>query len=128
MSTEFLRTFVALNDPDSLGLDVHRIGLHSLQATAAMAMYLSHVPVFTIMLVGCWRALPFSATFASKSTYLSMASPLACLPSTSSQRGDSARAIPDQTEERTLDALVGQAIPYMGSNVAGPIAFDIWRA
>ena len=133
MCLEFLRNFVALNNPDSLGLGVQRIGLHSLRATAAMAMYLAHVPVFTIMLVGRWRSLAF-LSYIRKQVDQFTDGVSACMltvdhfRTVSSQRGTSASAIPNQTEERTLDALAGQAIPQMGSNVTGPIAFDTWRA
>jgi hypothetical protein len=40
--------------PDSLGFTAKEIRLHSARSGAAMAMYLAHVPVFTIMLLGRW--------------------------------------------------------------------------
>jgi len=44
---------------DSLGLTAKKIGLHSARSGAAMAMYLAHVPVFTIMLLGHWSSDAF---------------------------------------------------------------------
>ena len=45
--------------PDILGFHHKQIGLHSAQSGAAMAMYLSAVPVFTIMLLGRWSSDAF---------------------------------------------------------------------
>jgi hypothetical protein len=38
---------------DNLGFKVSEMGTHSIRSGAAMAMYLTDVPVFTIMLIGC---------------------------------------------------------------------------
>jgi hypothetical protein len=43
----------------SLGFTAKEIGLHSARSGAAMAMYLAHVPVFTIMLLGRWSSDAF---------------------------------------------------------------------
>lgn len=45
--------------PDILGFTAEQIGLHSARSGAAMAMYLSGVPVFTIMLLGRWASDAF---------------------------------------------------------------------
>jgi hypothetical protein len=45
--------------PDKLGYTADQIGLHSARSGAAMAMYLSGVPVFTIMLLGRWSSDAF---------------------------------------------------------------------
>ncbi len=45
--------------PDELGFTPNEIGLHSARSGAAMAMYLSGVPVFTIMLLGRWSSDAF---------------------------------------------------------------------
>jgi hypothetical protein len=42
-----------------LGFDPNHLGLHSAQSGAAMAMHLAGVPVFTIMLLGCWSSNAF---------------------------------------------------------------------
>jgi hypothetical protein len=44
---------------DILGFDPTDIGLHSARSGAAMAMYLSGVPVYTIMLLGRWSSDAF---------------------------------------------------------------------
>mmetsp|Transcript_44917 Transcript_44917/g.137163 ORF Transcript_44917/g.137163 Transcript_44917/m.137163 type:complete len:126 (-) Transcript_44917:320-697(-) len=44
---------------DVLGFSAKGIGTHSNRSAAAMAMYLANVPVYTIMLVGCWSSDPF---------------------------------------------------------------------
>ena len=44
---------------DILGFSAKDIGLHSAQSGAAMAMYLAHVPVFTIMFLGRWSSDAF---------------------------------------------------------------------
>jgi hypothetical protein len=41
---------------DTLGFSPYEIGLHSARSGAAMAMYLSGVPMFTIMLLGRWSS------------------------------------------------------------------------
>jgi hypothetical protein len=45
--------------PHSLRFTAKEIGLHSARSGAAMAMYLAHVPVFTIMLLGRWSSDAF---------------------------------------------------------------------
>jgi len=54
-----LRLAVTALGPDPLGLTASEIGLHSARSGAAMAMYLAHVPVFTIMLLGRWSSDAF---------------------------------------------------------------------
>jgi hypothetical protein len=49
-----LRMATTAVGPDTLGFTAKEIGLHSARSGAAMAMYLAHIPVFTIMLLGCW--------------------------------------------------------------------------
>jgi hypothetical protein len=44
---------------DSLGFTAKEVGLHSAPSGTAMAMYLAHVPVFTIMLLGRWLSDAF---------------------------------------------------------------------
>ena len=51
-----LRMAAASLGPDELGFTPDEIGLHSARSGAAMAMYLAHVPVFTIMLLGRWSS------------------------------------------------------------------------
>ncbi|GKZ00036.1 hypothetical protein MPSEU_000957000 [Mayamaea pseudoterrestris] len=59
MGREFLRHFIAGQNPSSIGLSVETVGLHSIRATAAMAMYMSGVPLRTIQLQGRWRSEAF---------------------------------------------------------------------
>ena len=54
-----LRGFISSVDFKGLGLNPKRIGLHSLCSLAAMALYLNVVPVYTIMLLGCWSSDAF---------------------------------------------------------------------
>jgi integrase len=130
---EFLRNFVRLHDPKSKGLDIARIGLHSLRATAAMAMYLSNVPVFTIMLIGRWRSLAFLSYIRKQVEQLTTGVSARMLTVDHfhtvnvSRNHTGSNPVGDQTERRTLDALAGNAIPVMGTNVQHPEAFDIWR-
>ena len=42
-----------------LGYSMGNVGTHSIRSGAAMAMYLARVPVFTIMLIGCWSSDAF---------------------------------------------------------------------
>ncbi|MFN9981363.1 MAG: hypothetical protein ACK53Y_15670, partial [bacterium] len=44
---------------DSLGFTAKEVGLHSARSGAAIAMYLAHVPVFTILLLGRWLSDAF---------------------------------------------------------------------
>jgi hypothetical protein len=60
--TELLKRIcqaATLLGPDSLGFTSKEIGLHSARSRADMAMYLAHVPVFTIMLLGRWSSDAF---------------------------------------------------------------------
>lgn len=60
VARELLRTFVRLEvDYDAMGFHWEDIGLHSIRASAAMAMYLNGVPVCTIMLIGRWSSDAF---------------------------------------------------------------------
>jgi hypothetical protein len=54
-----LRIATSAIGPDSLGFTAKEVGLHSARSGAAMAMYLAHVPVFTIMLLGRWSSDAF---------------------------------------------------------------------
>jgi len=54
-----LRLAATAVGPDVLGFTMKEIGLHSARSGAAMAMYLAHVPVFTIMLLGRWSSDAF---------------------------------------------------------------------
>jgi hypothetical protein len=54
-----LRGFISSVHFNGLGLDPKRIGLHTLCSSAAMAMYLNGVPVYTIMLLSCWSSDAF---------------------------------------------------------------------
>jgi hypothetical protein len=54
-----LRLMVTVLGPDSLGYTASEIGLHSARSGAAMAIYLAHVTVFTIMLLGRWSSDAF---------------------------------------------------------------------
>ncbi len=54
-----LRMAAASLGPDELSFTPDQIGLHSDRSGAAMAMYLAGVPVFTIMLLGCWSSDAF---------------------------------------------------------------------
>ena len=54
-----LRGRISSIDFKGLGLDPKHIGLHSLRSLAAMAMYLTGVPAYTIMLLGCWSSDAF---------------------------------------------------------------------
>ena len=54
----FLRDFIDTVD-EAYGLPSKDIGLHSIRASGAMAMYLNGVPVYTIMLLGHWSSDAF---------------------------------------------------------------------
>lgn len=54
-----LRAFVKTQDCAGLGITPDEIGLHSARASAAMAMHLNHIPVYTIMLLGRWSSDAF---------------------------------------------------------------------
>ena len=54
-----LRAFIRSQDYAGLGIHPDDIGLHSIRSSAAMGMYLNHVPVYTIMLLGRWSSDAF---------------------------------------------------------------------
>jgi hypothetical protein len=54
-----LRRAATALGPDVLGFTSSQIGLHSARSGAAMAMYLTGVPAFTIMLLGRWASDAF---------------------------------------------------------------------
>jgi hypothetical protein len=60
IALKLLRTYVGVINYKSLGInDPAEVGLHSIRASAAMAMYLNRVPVYTIMLLGRWASDAF---------------------------------------------------------------------
>jgi hypothetical protein len=54
-----LRQFLRDADSESLNIKPDECGLHSLRSSAAMAMYLNGIPVYTIMLLGRWSSDAF---------------------------------------------------------------------
>jgi len=54
-----LRARVKALGEDRLGFRAPEIGTHSIRSSAAMAMYLAGVPVYTIMLIGRWSSDAF---------------------------------------------------------------------
>jgi hypothetical protein len=60
LALKLLRSYVELIDHRGLGItSPTEVGLHSLRSSAAMAMYLNRVPVYTIMLLGRWSSDAF---------------------------------------------------------------------
>jgi hypothetical protein len=59
MILQRLRAVVSHIGEAELGFKTHEIGTHSIRSGAAMAMYLTGVPVFTIMLLGRWSSDAF---------------------------------------------------------------------
>ena len=55
----YLAQFNSRYSKNGLNLVPKKIGLHSFRAAAAMAMYLSGVPLYIIMLIGRWKSLCF---------------------------------------------------------------------
>jgi integrase len=56
---KLLRHFISTINHTAYGLEPTEIGLHSLRSSAAMAMYLNGIPVYTIMLLGRWSSDAF---------------------------------------------------------------------
>jgi hypothetical protein len=54
-----LRQFLREVDSETLNIKPEECGLHSLRTSAAMAMYLNGIPVYTIMLLGRWSSDAF---------------------------------------------------------------------
>ena len=54
-----IRAVVTCIGKDTLGYSATDVGTHSLRSAAAMAMYLTGVPDFTIMLIGRWSSDAF---------------------------------------------------------------------
>ena len=48
-----------MTDYNTVGLDLNRIGLHSIRASAAMGMHLNGVPFEIIKLIGRWASDAF---------------------------------------------------------------------
>jgi hypothetical protein len=54
-----LRAAATIIGKDYLGFQPNDIGLHSIRNGAAMAVYLSGMPAFTIVLIGHWSSDAF---------------------------------------------------------------------
>jgi hypothetical protein len=59
MMLNSLRVVVIHIGEDNLGFKTSKMGTHSIRSGAPLAMYLANVPVFTIMLIGCWSSKAF---------------------------------------------------------------------
>jgi hypothetical protein len=59
MMLNHVRVVVIHVGEDNLGFKASEMGTHSIRSGVAMAMYLANVPVFTIMLIGCWSSDSF---------------------------------------------------------------------
>ena len=59
IALQLLWSYIRSIDYHSLGITPEEIGLHSCRSSSAMAMYLNHVPVYTIMLLGRWSSDAF---------------------------------------------------------------------
>ena len=56
---DYLRLMVSDIGTAKLGIDINRIGTHSIRTSAAMLLYLAEVRVSTIMLLGRWKSDAF---------------------------------------------------------------------
>jgi hypothetical protein len=54
-----LRDIVGAIGKTRLGIAKEEVGTDSIQSGAAMAMYLSKCPIYTVMLIGCWSSNAF---------------------------------------------------------------------
>ena len=54
-----IRATVDAIGKENLGFDSSDVGCHSIRSGAAMALYLGHVPVLTIMIIGRWKSDAF---------------------------------------------------------------------
>ncbi len=59
MISNLLKDGVVANGETKLGIQRLEVGTHSIRSGAAMAMYLAGLPIFLIMLIGCWSRLAF---------------------------------------------------------------------
>ena len=54
-----IRATVDAIGKENLGFESKDVGCHSIRSGAAMALYLGHVPVLTIMIIGRWKSDAF---------------------------------------------------------------------
>ena len=59
MLLDHIRAAVTFSGEAKLGYSIGDICTHSIWSSAAMAMYLTGVPVFTIMMIGHWSSNAF---------------------------------------------------------------------
>jgi hypothetical protein len=56
---EHIKLIVKQIGPKSLGVDITRVGTHSIRSSCAMLLYLAKIPTATIMLLGRWKSDAF---------------------------------------------------------------------
>lgn len=56
---KILKQLIELTDYEGLGINPKEVGLHSMRSSAAMAMHMNRIPVYTIMLIGRWSSDAF---------------------------------------------------------------------
>ena len=78
MLLDCIRAAVSFLGEAKLGYSQGNVGTHSIRSGAAMAMYLAGVPVFMIMLIGCWSSDAFLQYIHRQVQEFSMGCPLAC--------------------------------------------------
>ena len=54
-----IMAYVKKMGPKKLGMDINRVGAHSLCLSCVMLLYLAEVRTSTIMLLGCWKSDAF---------------------------------------------------------------------
>ncbi len=59
MISNLLKDGVNAIGETKLGIQHSEVGTHSIRSGVTMAMYLAGVPIFLIMLIGCWSSLAF---------------------------------------------------------------------
>jgi hypothetical protein len=117
-----LRAFIKTVDV-SYGLGVLDIGMHSPRSSAAMAMYLNLVPVYTIMLLGRWSSDAFLRYIRKEVTEFS--NDVSRRMITNRVFHHITPAPPD--DPRTHNRLAASANSGMGSRGAPTGVFSVWE-
>jgi hypothetical protein len=123
LAVEHLRDFIK-TVPTDFGLPAKDVGLHSLRSSAAMAMYLNKIPVYTLMLLGRWSSDAFLRYIRKQVTEFSNNVSKAMIMMRAYHH------VPDPSREdpRTHNSMAATANTGMGANGAtiNRAAFAVW--
>ena len=133
-----LKRFVKVMNPSKLGIDLRRIGTHSIRTSCAMLLHLAGVQLYIIMLIGRWKSDAFLVYLRTQVEEFTSGISEAM---TSAQTGNAFFTLPSCVARNPLDPCLPQGSgrlsahshthgtnkQYSDYDAHNPPAFQAWR-